>query len=76
MMWTQLEVFWRRRKDWWHGLGWNLSRPGDELGLLDPDLEVGGEEINPGTGYPMLDEIIDVHGHTYGRGEESLYDDD
>ena len=76
MMWTQLEVFWRRLKNWWKGLGWELSQRGDELGLLDPDPESGREELNPGTGYPMIDEIIDVHGNTYGRGEDSLCDND
>lgn len=76
MMWTQLEVLCRWLKNWWNGLGWDLSRPGDELGLLDPDCESGGDEINPGTGYPMLDEIVDVHGNTYGREANSLCDDD
>lgn len=73
MLPIRLELFWRRLKDWWR---WDLSQEGDELGVLGPDPESGGEELNPGTGYPMLDEIMDVHGHTYGRGEESLYDDD
>lgn len=76
MMWTRLEVLWRRLKNWWNGLGWDLSRTGDELGLLDPDLDEGGEEINPGTGYPMLDDLIDVHGNTYGGGEDAFCDDD
>lgn len=76
MMWTRLAVLWQRLKNWWNGLGWDLSQRGDKLGLLDPDLEPGGEEINPATGYPMLDEIMDVHGYTYGGGEESVYEDD
>ncbi|MFY4727498.1 hypothetical protein [Nitrospira sp. BLG_2] len=76
MVWTRLEVLWRQLNSWWNGLGWELSQRGDELGLLDSDPESKGEELNPGTGYPMLDEILDVHGNTYGRGEDSLCDDD
>jgi hypothetical protein len=76
MMWTRLEVLWRQLKNWWNGLGWELSQQGDELGVLDPDPEPSGEELNPATGYPMLDEIMDVHGNTYGRGEDSLCEDD
>ncbi len=76
MMWTRAEVLWRRLKNWWKGLRLDISQRGDELGLLDPDPESSGEELNPGTGYPMLDEIIDVHGNTYGRGDDSLCDDD
>ncbi len=76
MMWTRLEVLWRRLKNWRNGLGCEPSQRIDELGLLDLDPESSGEELNPGTGYPMLDEIVDVHGNTYGRGEDSLCDDD
>lgn len=73
---SKLEVLWRQVKNWWNGFGWEQSQLVDELGLLDPDPEFKGEELNPGTGYPMLDEIMDVHGYTYGRGEEGVYDDD
>lgn len=76
MMWTRLAVLWQQLKNWWNGFGWEPSQPLDELGPLDPDPEFKGEELNPGTGYPMLDDIIDVHGNTYGRGEEVFCDDD
>ncbi len=76
MMWSRWEVLSQQLKNWWSGLGWELSQRRDELGLLDLDPESGGEELNPGTGYPMLDEIMDVHGNTYGRGEDVLSDDD
>lgn len=76
MIWTPLAFLWRQLKNWWNGLGWEPSQQVDELGLLDPDPEFKGEELNPGTGYPMLDEIIDVHGNTYGRGEDVFCDDD
>lgn len=76
MQLIRFDVWSRWLKDWWNGLGWDLSRPGDELGLLDPDLESGGDELNPGTGYPMLDEIMDIHGNTYGSGDDFLSDDD
>lgn len=72
----RLEALWRQLKNWWKGLGWELSQRADEMGLLDSDPEANGEELNPGTGYPMLDEIMDVHGNTYGRGEDFLSDDD
>lgn len=73
---SKLEVLWRQVKNWWNGLGWGQSQLVDELGLLDPDPEFKGEELNPGTGYPMLDETLDVHGNTYGRGDDSLCDGD
>jgi len=73
---TRLAVLWQQLKNWWNGLGWEASQQVDELGLLDPDPESSGQELNPGTGYPMLNEILDVHGNTYGRGEDSLCDDD
>ena len=70
-----LELLWRRLKDWWNGLERDLSQRGDELGLLGPDPEAGGDEINPGTGYPMLDDIMDIGGNTYGSGDDFLSDD-
>lgn len=76
MMGTRLAVLWQQLENWWHGLGWGPSQRVDELDLLDPDPESSGNEINPGTGYPMLDDIIDVHGNTYGRGENVFCDDD
>ncbi len=76
MLPIRLELLWRRLKDWWTGVGWDLSQEGDELGLLGPDPELGGEELNPGSGYPMLDDILDVHGNTYGRTDDALCDDD
>jgi hypothetical protein len=76
MMWTRAGVLWRQLKRWWNGLGWGPSQRVDELDLLDPDPESGGEGLNPGTGYPMLDDILDVHGNTYGRGDDALCDDD
>jgi hypothetical protein len=76
MLWTRLEVLWRNWTNWLTGLRWELSQRRDELGLLDSDPESTGEELNPGTGYPMLDEIIDLHGNTYGRGEDVFCDDD
>lgn len=76
MLSVQLEVWWRRLMGWWNSLRWDADQSGDENGLLDSDPEFGREDLNPGTGYPMLDEIIDVHGNTYGRGEDVLSDDD
>lgn len=76
MIWTRLAFLWQQLKNWWNGLGWEPSQRVDELDLLDPDPESSGNEINPGTGYPMLDDIIDVHGNTYGRGENVFCDDD
>ena len=76
MQLIRLELLWQGLKDWWSGLGWDLSQRADGLGLLDPDLESGGEEINPGTGYPMLDDLIDEDENTYGRGEDVFCDDD
>lgn len=76
MLWTRLEVLRWNLTNWLTGLRWELSQRRDELGLLDSDPESTGEELNPGTGYPMLDEIIDLHGNTYGRGEDSHCGDD
>lgn len=76
MLPNRLELLWRRFKDWLNGLGWDTSQKDDELDLLGPDPEAGGDEINPGTGYPMLDDIMDIEGNTYGRGDDALCDDD
>lgn len=76
MMWPRLAVLWQQLRNWWNGLGLGPSQRVDGLDLLDPDPESSGNEINPGTGYPMLDDIIDVHGNTYGRGENVFCDDD
>ena len=76
MLWTRLEVLWRNWTNWLTGLRWVLSQQRDEFDLLDSDPEFKGEELNPGTGYPMVDEIMDVHGNIYGRGGDFLWDDD
>jgi len=76
MMWTRLAVSWQQLKNWWNGLRWHLSQQEDDIELLDCDPETCRDEINPGTGYPMIDDIIDVHGNTYGRGEDVFCDDD